>query len=116
MLDTDIEIIEDDEEVYPQELELSGLLLKEELLDIINLCKSKIVKESRCLPLKVKYNDTSKFVGNLELTFNNLVKLTFISKDYNLKLIDNVGNREVFLFNRDSPFNGQSLFKVINLV
>lgn len=115
-IDDNITIVETEEEVNPREIELEGILLGEELMTIINICKYDTVKEDRCLPLVINFQGNRRFVGNFELTFNNLVKLNFISEDYTLKLIDNENKREAIIFSKDNKDNGESLFKLINLV
>lgn len=110
----DVEIIKDEEKHYPQELVLEGILIKEELISIIDICKS-YVKENRCVPLFINFNGNEKYIGKFELTFEKLKELDFLG-NYNLTLVDNVKNRSVNILSKDSPLNGDSYFKLITIV
>ena len=112
----EIEIIEQEKVINKQELELEGVLLEEELKSILKICKETPKDSTHKFPLVIKFGVERKFVGDFDLTFDRLLELNFLSESYTIKLIDYERDREVVLFSKDNPMNGQSLFKLINLV
>lgn len=103
---------EDDE--YEQELELTGVLLEEELMAIKAMCSEEKADKGSVFPFFIKVGNTRRFIGFFDLTFNAVIKLEFLSRDYTLLLIDKLSNRTAIILSKDNT-NGDSLFKLITL-
>ena len=76
-------------------LELSGVVLKEELDVLINICSNKESGMGLLVPLYIVFNEDEHFIGDFRLNSDNLLSLLFISNDYRLTLINNDTNERV---------------------
>ena len=99
---------------YEQELELTGVLLEEELMAIKSMCSEENSNKGSVFPFFIKVGNTRRFIGFFDLTFNAVIKLEFLSRDYTLLLIDSVNDRTATILSKDNT-NGDSLFKLITL-
>lgn len=103
-----------EEDNYEQELELSGVILEEELKSIQKMCTSNKTDKGSVFPLFIKFGESRKFIGFFDLTFHSVIELEFLNNEYSLLLIDRVNNRTATILSKDNN-NGESLFKLITL-
>lgn len=95
-------------------LELSGIVLKEELDVLINICSNKESGMGLLVPLYIVFNEDEHFIGDFRLNSDNLLSLLFISNDYRLTLINNDTNERVAMLN-DSETDYENIKNLIYL-
>lgn len=115
----EILLIEDDEDnsivnANPMELELEGVLIKEELDTVLNIVKRSGGSDS-AIPLFIKFNGSREFIGDFSLTLDNVLKLVLINPGYKLNLRDNVNNKTMEMLDGISDNTCYNLEKLISL-
>lgn len=98
----------------PMELELEGVLIREELDTVLNIVKRDGRSDS-AIPLFIKFNGSREFIGDFSLTLENVLKLVLINPQYKLTLRDNVNNQTMEMLDGISDNTCYNLEKLISL-
>lgn len=98
---------------YDMELEISGILIENELDALMKLCSN---ENERSLPLYLNFSGERAEIGFLELSLDNLLNINYMSSDYSLVLIDNINNNRRSLNSSDPAVLGDILSTFISIV
>lgn len=112
-MEKELELISNEACVDDLYLQLSGVLIEEELDMIIKLCKSEC--DSNALPLYVEIEDSQERVGEIEVSLDNLLTLHALSPSYTLCLKDGESNQSRIIFSTGKKVGGDELLKFISL-
>lgn len=98
---------------YDMELEISGILIENELDALMKLCSE---ENERSLPLYLNFSGERAEIGFLELSLDNLLNINYMSPNYSLVLIDNLNNNRRSLNSSDPEVLGDILSTFISIV
>lgn len=118
---------EDDEELFtvdnkddspkvvnPMELELTGVLLEDEvkyILEIVN----RYSNENSSIPIYIVLEGERVFVGNTDMSYELFLRLYSINRNYSLRLIDNEHGKSKLLLGKDKLTDYKTLQSLITL-
>lgn len=123
----EVDLYEDDEELFtvdnnndsakvvnPMELELTGVLLEDEvkyILDIVN----RYSNEDSSIPIYIVLEGERAFIGNTDMSYELFLRLYSINKNYSLRLIDNEHGKSKLLLGKDKLTDYKTLQSLITL-
>lgn len=118
---------EDDEELFtvdnkdesskvvnPMELELTGVLLEDEVKYILEIV-SRYSNENSSIPIYIVLEGERVFVGNTDMSYELFLRLYSINKNYSLRLIDNEHGKSKLLLGKDRLSDYKTLQSLITL-
>lgn len=109
----EINIIEEEVLDHEIHLELRGVKIEDEVKHLKKICNSNEEVET-ALPLYVRVDSVSSLVGYLDVTLDVVLSLRFISKDYELLLIESSTGASNVIFN-NSTVNTDFLMSLIRV-